>query len=432
MKTEKRILRRFFRSLIIAMVMLSAMTTAVFAYDTKTAYFNKGYKKSGSYSQDIVAIAKAQTGKTKVQLHYAEAWCVDFVLDCAKLAGIPDSIIPNGKKTYGNAGTLYNLLMKAGGRRTTSPVKGDLVFYYCSSSGKYVHAGIYEGGGYAIEGNVSGKVLRYKPKNYIDSHGHSVASGTVKTIYVEPDYKEISRCAIQAPAVTYRGKDTRTNVSVSYRNQKLTSADYSVSYSGNSAAGTGRVTITGKGRFRGSVTKTYTISRADIKGLGLYMTNSQKYRTYTGKAVRTSFILWNASGQLLRSGTDYTVRYSNNKKIGSAKITVTGKGNYTGTRAVSFVIVPKQVAKPSVSTKVRGFTVRFKAPAGGASGYRISYKRHSSSAWTHVYVKASATTVTLRKLSAFAVYDVKVTAFVTVGKTRYFGTESKSASVLTL
>ena len=96
------------------------------------------------------------------------------------------------------------------------------------------------------------------------------------------------------------------------------------------------------------------------------------------------------------------------------------------------MIVPKQMAKPSVSTKVRGFTVRFKAPAGGASGYRISYRRRSSSKWTHVYVKASETTATIRKLPAFALYEVKVTPFVTVGKTKYYGKESKGSTVLTL
>jgi hypothetical protein len=60
MRTEKRILRRILCSLVFTMVMLSAMTTAVFAYDTKTAYFNKGYKKSGAYSQDIVTVGKTK------------------------------------------------------------------------------------------------------------------------------------------------------------------------------------------------------------------------------------------------------------------------------------------------------------------------------------------------------------------------------------
>jgi len=41
----------------------------------------------------------------------------------------------------------------------------------------------------------------------------------------------------------------------------------------------------------------------------------------------------------LTYGTDYTVEYSNNKEVGTATITVTGKGNYTGTATGTFKIV---------------------------------------------------------------------------------------------
>lgn len=41
----------------------------------------------------------------------------------------------------------------------------------------------------------------------------------------------------------------------------------------------------------------------------------------------------------LRAGTDYTVAYANNIKPGSATVTISGKGNYTGTINLSFTIV---------------------------------------------------------------------------------------------
>ena len=40
----------------------------------------------------------------------------------------------------------------------------------------------------------------------------------------------------------------------------------------------------------------------------------------------------------LVNGTDYTVTYANNVKVGTATVTVKGKGNYTGTITLTFMI----------------------------------------------------------------------------------------------
>ena len=40
----------------------------------------------------------------------------------------------------------------------------------------------------------------------------------------------------------------------------------------------------------------------------------------------------------LKKGTDYTVKYENNVEKGTATVTVTGKGNYTGTIIKNFTI----------------------------------------------------------------------------------------------
>ena len=42
----------------------------------------------------------------------------------------------------------------------------------------------------------------------------------------------------------------------------------------------------------------------------------------------------------LAANTDYTVAYSNNINAGTATATLTGMGNYTGTRTVKFTIQP--------------------------------------------------------------------------------------------
>ena len=47
---------------------------------------------------------------------------------------------------------------------------------------------------------------------------------------------------------------------------------------------------------------------------------------------------------VLKANADYTVSYGSNQKSGTATATVTGRGNYTGSKTVSFQILPKKAA----------------------------------------------------------------------------------------
>ena len=60
---------------------------------------------------------------------------------------------------------------------------------------------------------------------------------------------------------------------------------------------------------------------------------------YTGLAVKPAVEVYN-NETLLTSGTDYTISYKNNTKVGTAALTVKGKGNFSGTsNMVNFVII---------------------------------------------------------------------------------------------
>ena len=59
--------------------------------------------------------------------------------------------------------------------------------------------------------------------------------------------------------------------------------------------------------------------------------------TYTGSAVKPAVkVTYNS--KTLVTGTDYTVSYSDNDKVGTGKVTITGKGSYSGTKTVTFTI----------------------------------------------------------------------------------------------
>lgn len=102
-----------------------------------------------------------------------------------------------------------------------------------------------------------------------------------------------------------------------------------------------------KGSYSEAVTFTYTISENKAVGLQVMLAGSEEY-TYTGSAIKPAVIVCN-NGEELTEGTDYTVKYSNNVNAAdkdarkAPKITVTGKGNLTKSRSITFTIKPKDI-----------------------------------------------------------------------------------------
>jgi hypothetical protein len=79
-------------------------------------------------------------------------------------------------------------------------------------------------------------------------------------------------------------------------------------------------------------------------------------KTYTGSAIKPTPSV-KLNGKTLKKDTDYTLTYSNNTNAGTAKITVKGKGSYTGTVNVTFKISPASLSKAKVgSVAKRAYT----------------------------------------------------------------------------
>ncbi|MDD3746894.1 MAG: leucine-rich repeat protein [Anaerostipes sp.] len=74
-------------------------------------------------------------------------------------------------------------------------------------------------------------------------------------------------------------------------------------------------------------------------------------KNYTGKSQTQSKLSVKAGSTTLKAGTDYTVSYTNNKYIGTATITITGKGNYGGTLKKTFKITISKGKTYTVSSK---------------------------------------------------------------------------------
>ena len=74
-------------------------------------------------------------------------------------------------------------------------------------------------------------------------------------------------------------------------------------------------------------------------------------KTYTGKAITLNAdeleVYYGTTK--LTAGTDYKVTYKNNKTVGTATVTVTAKGNYSGKDTVTFHVVPKNLSDEDVT-----------------------------------------------------------------------------------
>ena len=80
---------------------------------------------------------------------------------------------------------------------------------------------------------------------------------------------------------------------------------------------------------------------------------------YTGSPITPDVtVTWN--GTQLTKDTDYTLAYENHTNVGTATVTVTGAGNYTGTASTTFTIgkATPQPTTPTGLTAVYGSTLK--------------------------------------------------------------------------
>ena len=149
------------------------------------------------------------------------------------------------------------------------------------------------------------------------------------------------------PEYEYTGSEIRPTVSVS----GLTiNRDYKVDYLNNINAGTATVKISGYGDYSGVITKTFRITPKSLSSLQL--SGFEKEYCYTGEAIEPSATL----GELVLD-TDYSLSYENNIGGGTATITATGIGNYTGSVSGTFTIyVPISISDMSFSGLDRSYS----------------------------------------------------------------------------
>ena len=118
-------------------------------------------------------------------------------------------------------------------------------------------------------------------------------------------------------------------------------SDYTVTYMNNTDVGRATVmaSATSDSYYIGSATGSFNISNT---AGGMEITGYGCAYTYTGYPIAPDVVV-TMNGKVLNRGTDYTVTYSNNTNVGTATMTVTGIGSFSGTKTITYQIEAKNI-----------------------------------------------------------------------------------------
>ena len=164
--------------------------------------------------------------------------------------------------------------------------------------------------------------------------------------------------------------------------------DYTVEYQNNLNAGTATVTVTGKGNYSDSVSKTFTI---EPKSITPVVTVSGDY-TYTGSAITPAYTVEITKGGLKIGDDQYTVEFSDNTNAGTGKIIVKAKdgGNYSfDAVSQTFTIKQKNVTAQRDATDIQVVVDKgtFDAPTFGDVKGTLTYSYDGATSYDAIVKK---------------------------------------------
>lgn len=235
----------------------------------------------------------------------------------------------------------------------------------------------------------------------------------------------------------YTGSEIKPEIEIIHRPKDdstesiLALEHYTIEYQNNTQVGEASVILTGEDEeektetseektrdiYTGTKTLNFKITPANIAACQIQMT---KTVGYTGKQVKPAVVL-TYQGNILTAGKDYNLAYSNNKKMGTAAVTIKGIGNFTGVRTEQFTI---KLAAPSAKASANYSKIKIKwNKVKKANGYQVYRSTSPKSKFKKVktYTSASKISYSDTKAKFNKTYYYKVRAYQKIkvkGKTK--------------
>ena len=257
-------------------------------------------------------------------------------------------VIVTGYRNYSGTSTASFTIEKADVGLTAPTAAEGLV--YTAQAQTLTGAGQAEGGEmlYSLDGSNYSTALPQgtDAKEYTvyykvtgDRNHNDVEAQTVKVSIAPAALTEVTLAQTE---LTYNQQEQTFAVSSVKAGTMAVPADgYDVTGNKATDVGSYTATVTGKGNFTGEVTADFSIVEAEVETNFTVELGTTAF-TYDGKAKQPAVTAKDGS-TVLTEGTDYTVAYTDNVNAGTAKVTVTGKGNYYGAKSATFTIEPKTV-----------------------------------------------------------------------------------------
>jgi hypothetical protein len=151
------------------------------------------------------------------------------------------------------------------------------------------------------------------------------------------------------------------------------------------------------------------------------------HQVYTGGALKPALKVV-VKGKTLKQNTDYTLSYASNKNVGKATVTITGKGNYSGTAKTTFKIIPKTATFKKVKAGKKSIKLTLPTVAQ-ATTYQIRYRIKGKKTWKTITLSAKIKTKTIKKLKSGKKYQLQLSSYKTVAKVKYASAWGKVKTV---
>ena len=268
------------------------------------------------------------------------------------------------------------------------------------------------------------------PKNIT---GTRYATFNVTTELTDSTYKVVGTDGKTLANMTYTGKALTPSVYVvpkssgdgATANRLTEGTDYKVSYSNNvNGNSQGKVTITGLNKYSGTITGTFQIKGKSISSCSITVSN-------TVQNAEPEVSIYDGSEKLVK-GTDYDVTYTTSSTGSNAgSVTITGKGNYDGTRTASFSVVEAGYDISQAAVSAYNYSYKTKTYTGSAQYpdyLTVTMTKNESSTKTltkdtdytvtYEYTKDGKTYTTTSPKDAYT-YTIKIT-----GKGSYGGVKN--------
>lgn len=164
----------------------------------------------------------------------------------------------------------------------------------------------------------------------------------VRSIHPPLPLIDIATCVVApVPVQTYTGTPVEPTLSVRTHSGRVLKprVDYRIVYEANDAPGMATAFILGQGLYHGVARAHFAVQVSPDTAVDLSQAviNPIAEQPFTGQPLTPSVTV-KLGGMTLRPDVDYVVSYADNVWIGTATVTVTGRGQYTGTASAGFAV----------------------------------------------------------------------------------------------